>query len=71
MIPKYPYVVTVYRRPGGTRPVLQQFSFESVGTANEAAVAHAKDRATIKVSLQVVLQEWPGPHDHHPRFQGR
>lgn len=62
MIPKYPYVVTVYRKPG-QRPVVQQSSFETVGSALAAAEAHAKDRATIKVSLGLVLQEWAGPRD--------
>jgi hypothetical protein len=60
---KYPYVVTVYRKPGGTRPVVQQSSFEAVGSALAAAEGHARDRATVRVSLGLILQEWVGPRD--------
>lgn len=66
---KYPYVVTVYRKPGGTRPVVQQSSFETVGSALAAAEGHSRDRATTKVSLTVLLQEWAGPRDEGGRVR--
>lgn len=58
MIPKYPFLVTVQRSPGGTRPTQQQFSFESVAAATLAAEGHAKDKQARRVSLSMVIEEW-------------
>lgn len=57
MIGKYPFVLTVYRAPGTSKPIMQQHSYEAMGPALAAQRGHFGDRSVLKVTLSVVLDE--------------
>jgi hypothetical protein len=55
---KYPFIVTVYRREGTSRPVVQQHNYEDIGLAHADMTGRlANDRTVLKVVLSVVLKE--------------
>lgn len=54
---KYPFVVTIYRKPGPNKPVIQQHSFEDIGLAHLRMGEFASDRSVVRVALTVVLKE--------------
>jgi hypothetical protein len=54
---KYPFVVTVYRKPGSTRPIVQQHSFEDVGVAHSEMGKFGNDQQVVRIALSVTLKE--------------
>lgn len=54
--PALPFIVTVHRKPGGRRPVMQQYNFGDVGHANLQMDKIAADRDVVQCELSVVLK---------------
>lgn len=54
---KYPFVVTVYRKPTHNKPVVQQFNFEDIGLAHLKFGDFANDRSVVRVTMGVTLKE--------------
>ena len=53
---KYPFVVTVYRMPGGQKPPIQQHSFETLELALLAMNNLGRDKLVMKATLAAVLK---------------